>query len=97
MDPEVPFEPTPDRLSEFTRAVMSADPAGAAIAMRKATEFELGDLPMAGFGLAMVMYAFAAVLKQIRPVAQPFADAVAERIKDAPEAREKPLPPAKTS
>jgi hypothetical protein len=86
-DDAIPFEPTPDRLSEFQNAVMSADPVGALQAARKATELPLGDLPMAAIGFAMVLYAFAAVLKQIRPVAQPIADAVGDRMREAPVAR----------
>lgn len=89
-DDVIPFEPTPDRLSDFQNAVMSADPVGALQAARAATEIPLGDLPMAAIGFAMVLYAFAAVLKQIRPVAQPFADAVGERIREAPEGRQQP-------
>ena len=92
---DIPFEPAPDRLSEFTNAVLSADPAKALEAMRKGTEIPWGELPMAAIGFAMVLYALAAVLKQIRPLGQPIADAVGERMREPPEPRQTPSDPSR--
>lgn len=93
---DIPFAPSPDRLSELSSAILSADPAGAAAALRQVTEVPIGDLPMAAMSIAACMWAFAEVVKQLRPVAQPFADAAAERMREAADADDSPgNPPGK--
>lgn len=87
-DDDLALAPTPDRLSQFANAVMAGDPVGAAAALRAQTEIPVQDGWMTLVGIAAVIYAVASVLKQVRPVAQPIADAVGDRIREAPEARQ---------
>lgn len=94
---DMPFAPTPDRLSALTGAIMKADPAGALIAARQMSEGGVSDLPMAAMGIAAVLWALAAVVREVRPVAQPISDAVAKRIREAPEGREEAVDEAKKS
>ncbi len=81
MEPDTDtFAPTPDRLSEFSRAVMVGDPAGAMVAARKMTEVPLGDTGAILISVIGILWALAAVLRQVRLWTQPLVNKAAERM-----------------
>ena len=96
MDPDNQdlFQPTPDRLSEFSRAVFLGDPAGAVIAARKATEAPLSEGVMTLIAIVGLLYALTSVLRQLRLWTQPVVNRVAERIGRPPKARANGAAPA---
>lgn len=80
-DPTLPD--TIDRMGQLA-SMIGGDPVATANQIREATSFDLSSLEKILIICVGLLFGLAAVLKQVRPVAQPFADAAAENMRNAP-------------